>query len=191
MPPKPTVVQLPQQQQQTALKLPFPVLNDKRDHKTVLNTLETKYNELRQKRDVNKKSIDSVQVFTSDKSLMEKNQAKLDKLKQLDKAIGMQQDKLSKQIDYLKLYLNVDALRARNLMGDAEMIARMTHTLNEMYNYMKNENKTYVLKQKQLSGQTGGDLNESGLTGAGDATHGNLSFKLRTNNGHKFFCTSN
>ena len=39
------------------LKLPYPVLNDKRDMKIILGTLETKRNELIKKRDVNLQNL--------------------------------------------------------------------------------------------------------------------------------------
>jgi hypothetical protein len=94
-----------QSQVQSALKLPYPVLNDKRDHKTILNTLETKFNDLHKKKDMNKKSIEMQMqmLYSSDKRLTEKNQDKLDKLKQLDTSISLLIQRLVKQIDYLKL----------------------------------------------------------------------------------------
>jgi hypothetical protein len=140
-----------QPQAQTVLKLPFPVLNDKRDFQTILKTLETKYSELQNKKEANRKSIDSFSSFTSDKKLMEKNEQMVDKLKQLDKSISLLIQRLVKQMDYLKLSLNLESIKKRNLMSDSETISRMSHTLGEMFNYMKNENKEYIMKQKKLS----------------------------------------
>jgi len=141
----------PQPQPPTVLKLPFPVLNDKRDFQTILKTLETKYSELQNKKEANRKSIDSFSSFTSDKKLLEKNEQMVDKLKQLDKSISLLIQRLVKQMDYLKLSLNLESIKKRNLMSDSETISRMSHTLGEMFNYMKNENKEYIMKQKKLN----------------------------------------
>ena len=149
---------------QPVLKLPFPVLNDTRDLNTILHTLETKYNELHKKKEINKKSIDALSTaYTPDKKLAEKNQLSADKLKQLDMSISLLIQRLVKQIEYLKLSISLESLRSRGLMADAEAIGRMSRSLNEMFNYMKNENMEYVLKQKRLAG----DSSESGLESQG------------------------
>ena len=102
------------------------------------------------------KSITSILNCTdTDPAIVEKNERNLIKLKQLDQALDSQQDKLLKQLDYIKLSLNIQMLRDKNannpvgLLKDAELINKMRQKLNEMHMYMKNENKAYILKQKQ------------------------------------------
>jgi hypothetical protein len=40
------------------------------------------------------------------------------------------------------------------MLSDSEIVGRMTRSLNEMYNYMKQENKEYVFRQKRLTGES-------------------------------------
>lgn len=142
------------------IRLPFPVLNDKRDMKTILGTLESKLSELMLKRDANKKNIDLLNktLGTCAKSNpnYEKHERNLEKLSHLNHALDSQRDKLIKQIDYIRLSLNLESLRSRgNMLNDAPLISKMAQQLNEMYNYMKNENKVYLKSQQKQDGDPG------------------------------------
>ena len=81
-----------QQQQQQVIKLPYPVLNDKRDMNTILLTLETKFQELM------KKISNNLQM----KKQHQQNKQQLEKLNQLEKTYESQREKLIKQIDYIR-----------------------------------------------------------------------------------------
>jgi hypothetical protein len=119
-----------------SIKLPYPVLNDKRDMKTVLITLETKFNELKIKTDTNKRNISTL----LNSSMNEINKTNLDKLRQLEQTYESQMDKLLRQIDYIKLSLHLETIRGRNLLSDGAIISSIAARLNEMYMFMKNEN---------------------------------------------------
>jgi len=119
-----------------SIKLPYPVLNDKRDMKTILVTLETKLNELKIKTDTNKQNISAL----LNSSMNEINKTNIDKLRQLEQTYESQMDKLLRQIDYIKLSLHLETIRSRNLLGDAALISSIASRLNEMYMFMKNEN---------------------------------------------------
>ena len=137
----------------TVIKLPFPVLNDTRDMKIILGTLETKQVELINKIEQNRFSLGDKQA----------SYQKLEKLKQLEKAYESQLEKINIQLDYLRLALNLEALRERNvnqpphmmMMSNQQiMIDQMANRLNEMYNMMKAENKSYLKQHQQQQQQS-------------------------------------
>lgn len=72
------------------IKLPYPVLNDKRDMKIILSTLESKKNDLIKKREVNLQNIK-----TLSKKSVENSSDRLEKLKQLDHALELQKEKVT------------------------------------------------------------------------------------------------
>ena len=132
----------------TVIKLPFPVLNDTRDMKTILSTLETKHVELINKIEQNRFSLGDKQA----------SYQKIEKLKQLEKAYESQLEKINIQLDYVRLALNLEALRERNANQPPQMmmmnsqqiiIDQMANRLNEMYNMMKVENKSYLKQHQQ------------------------------------------
>ena len=151
---KPSNLHQPVESQKTAvapktiIKLPFPVLNDTRDMKTILGTLETKHIELINKIEQNRFSLGEKQA----------SYQKIEKLKQLEKAYESQLEKINIQLDYVRLALNLEALRERNvnqpphmmMMNSQQMIIdQMANRLNEMYNMMKVENKSYLKQHQQ------------------------------------------
>lgn len=74
----------------TVIKLPFPVLNDKRNMKIILGTLETKRNELVKKCDQNAQTL---KILT--KKGVDKTDERLEKLKQLEQVFESQRDKVN------------------------------------------------------------------------------------------------
>ena len=103
--PQPGPVQQPQ-----ILKLPYPVLNDKRDKATIYRTLETKLNEVMKKQNINRANIESLMRQSKmAPSLVARAslQTQLDKLRQTDASYDSQRDKLIKQLDYIRLSLNL------------------------------------------------------------------------------------
>lgn len=103
--PQPGPVQQPQ-----ILKLPYPVLNDKRDKATIYRTLETKLNEVMKKQNINRANIEGLMRQSKmAPSLVARAslQTQLDKLRQLDANYDSQRDKLIKQLDYIRLSLNL------------------------------------------------------------------------------------
>ncbi len=79
----------------SVLKLPFPVLNDKRNMKIILGTLESKRNELIKKRDQN---LQNLKALTKRSEGDEKDNERIEKVKQLDQAFESQRDKVSFQV---------------------------------------------------------------------------------------------
>ena len=77
----------------SVIKLPFPVLNDKRNMKIILGTLESKRNELIKKRDQN---LVHLKVLNKNKKMevQEKENERIEKLKQLDQAFESHRDKV-------------------------------------------------------------------------------------------------
>jgi len=73
-----------------AMKLPFPVLNDKRSMKTVLGTLETKRNELVKKCEQNGQTLKLLA-----KKGVERTEERFEKLKQLEQVYESQRDKVN------------------------------------------------------------------------------------------------
>ena len=122
------------------IKLPFPVLNDTRDKKTILGTLETKRVELLKK-------IDSNRFFLNDSQI---NYQRSEQLKQLEQLYESQLDKINIQLDYIKLTLNLESMREQNanrpmmMINNQHIIDQMSARLNELYNMMKAENKSYL-----------------------------------------------
>lgn len=118
------------------IKLPFPVLNDTRDMKTILGTLETKQVEL----------INKIKLNRSTQN---------EKLKQ--QLYESQLEKINIQLDYVRLALNLESLREHNMSQPMMMmnsqqqilIDQMSARLNEMYNKMKMENKLYLKSHQQ------------------------------------------
>lgn len=103
--PQPQPVQQPQM-----LKLPYPVLNDKRDKTTIYRTLETKLNEVIKKENMNRSNIDGLmrQLKVAPSLVARASlQTQLDKHKQLDLNYESQREKLIKQIEYIRLSLNL------------------------------------------------------------------------------------
>lgn len=130
---------------QQPIKLPYPVINDKRDLNTILATLDSKSIEILKKREQNQMMLD--------KAIREGGPAmRIEKLRQLDQAYDSQQDKLNKQIDYVKLSLNLEALRANVhlMMANGPLIEKLSLQLTEMHNYMKNENAKKIKEAKQM-----------------------------------------
>ena len=75
------------------IKIPFPVLNDKRNIKVILGTLETKRNELIKKHD---QCLQTLKMLT--KKGADKLDDKVDKLRQMDQALESQRDKVNSKI---------------------------------------------------------------------------------------------
>ncbi len=130
--------------------------------------METKLNELIKKLQINRKNLDilseqirSTPQISSNAQVLEKQYRNLDKLKQLDQLYESQQDKLQKQIEYIRLSLHIESLTNRPnpalVMQDMPYIQSLSNQLNEMYLYMKNENKLYLKKQQQQQQSTDGD----------------------------------
>ena len=146
-------------------------MNDKREKTTILGTLETKLNELIKKIQTNRKNLDNINEqirstpqISSNAQTLEKHYRNMDKLKQLDQLYESQHDKLQKQIEYIRLSLHIESLTNRPnpalVMQDMPYIQSLSNQLNEMYLYMKNENKLYLKKQQQSAdGDTSGSSN--------------------------------
>ena len=126
--------------QAPVLKIPYPVLNDKRDMKIILSTLEKKMKELGQKKDLNQRNLNQI----------DKNSANYSKLQQIDQAMENQREKLSKQIEYLKLSLNLESINKKPNQDPLtrQKAAKLTTKINDLFNYMKNENKNYLIQQQ-------------------------------------------
>jgi hypothetical protein len=143
------------------LKLPYPVLNDKRNMSVVHSTLESKLNELCQKIKANNRNVEAalVELENSQEHLnlatSNKNQKVLEKLRQLESAYQMQKEKLEMQLDYVRLSLNADALRTRIstnpalMITDGPALAQIELNLNTIYAYMREENKAYLCRHQQ------------------------------------------
>jgi hypothetical protein len=125
---KPTVANDSNQAPQ--IKLPYPVLNDTRDMKVILQTLETRLTELGKKMSANK------QLKTRP------GQPQLEKIIQLEKSYESQKEKLVRQIEYIQL-----SLRLRSTAANTNDPA-LSHKLNEIYQFMKNENRQYLKANK-------------------------------------------
>lgn len=136
----------------TAIKLPFPVLNDTRNMEEILSMLETKRSGLMKKHDQN---IQTLKMLT--KKGAEKLDDKVDKLKKLDQVYESQRDKIEKQLDYIRLSLNLNSIRRRTdnnpalIIQNKHSIDQMTAQLNDMYNYMKQENMIAIKKHQELA----------------------------------------
>lgn len=129
-----------QKKPSSVLKVPYPVLNDKRDMKIILSTLEKKMKELGQKKDINNRNL----------SHMDKNSVNYSKLLQLNQAMENQREKLSKQIEYLNLSLSLEAINKKPNQDPMtrQKAAKLTIKINDLFNYMKNENKNYLIQQQ-------------------------------------------
>lgn len=177
--PQPQPQPLPQPQPQPVIKLPFPVLNDRRDKATIYRTLETKLNELMRKKGANIANMDGLERLLKTTNDRRAILSQLDKIKQLDANYSSQQDKLIKQLEYIKLsiqigslstasfksfkkyltlYYTLDELRASAALTggfqELPLMARLSQDLSEVVNYMKNENRMYLKSQKaSLAGE--------------------------------------
>ncbi|CAF0726541.1 unnamed protein product [Brachionus calyciflorus] len=129
----------PKKTTSTSIKVPYPVLNDKRDMKIILVTLEKKLKEILHKKDINLKSM----------SQTDKNSPNYSKLSQLETALDSQKDKLNKQIEYLKLSLSLQAINKKPNQDPMlrQKAANLTNKINDLFNYMKNENKNFQLQK--------------------------------------------
>jgi hypothetical protein len=108
------------------IKLPYPVLNDKRDMKTILGTLETKHRELMKKRHQNQMSQEetishlmhlkrmnqSAASASSDANIIQKQQRNLEKYKQMEATYEAQRVKLEKQLDYVQLAIKLENIQS-------------------------------------------------------------------------------
>ena len=131
------------------LKFPYPVLNDKRDFKTILNILTEKENELAKKMKHTKISYK--------KSEDEKRK---EKLKVLYKNIKLQLPKIEKQIEYVKINIKIKKIeKLREKKKDNEykkeqfdelntQLSRLTFFMKEANHSFLNESK---LQQKKIN----------------------------------------
>jgi hypothetical protein len=148
--------QLPQPE--VKIKLPYPIINDTRDLTTILGTLDSKSIEIMKRREAVKNSIEQyMREVDTHKRAPSDYHERLDKMNQLIFVYDSQQEKLVQQIEYAKLSLNLDALRANSstnihlMMSNAPLIDKMSQQLNEMFNYMKSENTKKVRDSKLIN----------------------------------------
>ncbi len=145
-------------QTEAKIKLPYPIINDTRDLNTILATLESKSIEIMKRREMAKNSIEQyMRDVGSQKRVPSDYNERLDKMNQLLNAYDSQQEKLVRQIEYAKLSLNLDALRANSstnihlMMSNAPLVDKMAIQLNEMFNYMKSENAKKIIESKLIN----------------------------------------
>ena len=136
----------------SALKFPYPVLNDKRDFKTILNILTSKETELTKKM---KHAKISYKKTDDDK--------KKEKLKTLYKNIKSQLPKIEKQIEYVKINVRIkkiEKLRENKKENDYKkeqhdelksQLSRLTFFMKEANHGFLNESK---LQQKKINATT-------------------------------------
>jgi hypothetical protein len=126
----------------SALKFPYPVLNDKRDYKTILNILTTKESELSKKL---KHAKISYKKTDDDK--------KKEKLKTLYKNIKSQLPKIEKQIEYVKINVRIkkiEKLREKKKENDykKEQYDELTSQLSRLTFFMKEANHSFLAESK-------------------------------------------
>jgi translation initiation factor 4G len=114
--------------QNQAIKLPYPVLNDKRDPKLILNILNEKEKNLNQMLEQTLKTIENFGEVS--KINNEETKTKRFKLKQLEENIRVQLTRLNRQIEFINLNLEVTKLKKS---PDYEINNEMTKKkLNEL-----------------------------------------------------------
>ena len=158
LPPKPTSKQLPQPQDlpvqgpmpasasaaapankaatAPVVKVPYAILNDKRDFITIQGTLEKKLNELISKNEFNRFQVMSGPSTGSSTSI---------KLARLERAYQAQREKIERQLEYVRLSLHIDQIRRQLLYNNgANMPPTALASLEEaqmrladMHAYMK------------------------------------------------------
>ena len=140
----------------STIKLPFPVLHDLRDMSTIYGTLETKRIELIKKIEQN---IHNLNIIRKEKN-SEKWSDRIEKLKQFELIYDLQRDKIEKQLEYVKLSMNLENIRSIStnnpsiMMQNKLAIDQMTSQLNDMYTFMKQENKLHLKRQQEAQLQT-------------------------------------
>ena len=155
-----------QQQQQNVttpiLKLPYPVLNDKRDMtaiKQILKEKQRSLNEMFEKTRVTLHNLDSNETAVDQENehltLEEKEQKRM-RLRNLHENIKLQLSRLNRQIDYVKV--NLELVELRRILEREEReheVERLKKRLVELSNqnedllvFMKDENRRFLKQQE-------------------------------------------
>ena len=132
-----------------SLKFPYPVLNDKRDFKTILSILEAKEKELSKKMKHTKINYKKTE-----------DNKKKDKLKVLYKTIKSQLPKIEKQIEYVKINIKIKKIeklreKKKEKSYKKEQFDELTSQLSRLTFFMKEANRGFLneskLQQKKMN----------------------------------------
>jgi hypothetical protein len=136
------------------LKFPYPVLNDKRNIKEILDILQAKEIELNKK-------IQQTRTHYKEKTSKTDKDLR-DKLKILYKNFKSQLSKIETQIDYIKTDLKLKKLLRLRIKKNDETYKEHQHVSlkdkhEKLVSFMKNENRKFLLKNsKNLNKESDG-----------------------------------
>lgn len=158
-----------------AVKLPYPVLNDKRDKAQILTILKEKQANLNDMLDQTESTLDQLDADGAEETGDgEEVETKRVRLRNLHESIKIQLTRLERQIDYIKV--NLEMRRVNKQLGeldeedeaDVDEAAKLRRRLAELEK--KNENLTTLMKdanrrslqQQQQQQSQGSDADISG-----------------------------
>lgn len=127
------------------LKFPYPVLNDKRDLKAILEILEEKEDDLSKKLEQTKKSY---------KQTDKQDEKRKEKLKNLYKNYKSQLNKIEKQLDFIRIQVKIKKIQKnREKKKDKEYkkedLEELKNELEELTKFMKEANKAWLNENKE------------------------------------------
>lgn len=126
-------------QTSTSIKLPYPVLNDKRDMNVIFEILKEKHQNLSA---MYEKTCASLQNQIDDKEA----EAKRAKIKNLQENIKLQLSRLNRQIEYVKLNIEIQKLsKCFDLEQDKEVKDKLRRKLSDLSK--QNENLLSMMKE--------------------------------------------
>ena len=155
-------------------KMPYPVLNDKRELKVILNILKEKQNHLNEMLEQTLATLESLKQEKNTAN-QEDIEAKHTRLKNLEENIKVQLTRLNRQIDYINFSLDIAKIKkmllkteaideAGNMNNESDLeteqverlkkkLADLNKKVDHLLTLMKDANRRFQKQQEQLKQQ--------------------------------------
>ena len=127
---------------QPQLKIPYPVLNDKREMSVIVKILEDKRSNMSKVHEDAANSLSNPNLETNVR----------EKLRVLQSTINLQLSRLDRQIEYVHMNIEINQLKAQKILNEKEK-RRLEESIKEMnttHSFMKDENKRFI-RQHELN----------------------------------------
>jgi hypothetical protein len=148
------------------LKLPYPVLNDKRELSIIQSILSEKQRHLNEMLEQTMIKLTKYQNDSQTNDQHEQQQ-RLFRLKQLEDNIKMQLNRLNRQLDYVKFSLELARMTKHSSIVDPNT-ERIMNDLNKqvqsLFNFMKDSNDRFIKQQQQPINDTRSNLDQTPQT---------------------------
>ena len=167
-------------------KMPYPVLNDKRELKVILNILKEKQNHLNEMLEQTLATLESLKQ-EKNTATQEDIEAKHTRLKNLEENIKVQLTRLNRQIDYINFSLDIAKIKkmllkteavdeAGNMNNESDLeteqierlrkkLADLNKKVDHLLTLMKDANRRFQKQQEQLKQQQQAAKTESQKSG--------------------------